>query len=76
MAQLLDIDLYEARITPDMLPDIVNKIVYHCEQPHGDFSFLLFYLLAQRANSENEVVMFTGDGPDETMGGQGAHHKH
>jgi asparagine synthase (glutamine-hydrolysing) len=76
VAALLGIELYEARITPDMLPDVMSKIAYHAEQPHGDFSFSLFYLLAQRANREDRVVMFTGDGPDETMGGQGAHHKH
>jgi len=69
VAGLLDIDLYEARITPEMLPDIAGKVAYHAEQPHGDFSFFLFYLLAQRANQQKKIVMFTGDGPDETMGG-------
>lgn len=76
VAGLLDMDLYEARFTPEMIPDIAGKVAYHAEQPHGDFSFFLFYMLAQRANLEDRVVMFTGDGPDEAMGGQGAHHKH
>jgi asparagine synthase (glutamine-hydrolysing) len=76
VAELLGIDLYEALITPEMLPDIAGKVAYHAEQPHGDFSFFLFYILAERANRENRVVMFTGDGPDEAMGGQGVHHKH
>ena len=73
VAKVLDIDLQEARITPDMIPEIANKVVYHAEQPHGDFSFFLFYLLAKRANEQNRVVMFTGDGPDEAMGGQFIH---
>lgn len=69
VAKLLDIDLHEARITPDMIPTIANKVVHHAEQPHGDFSFFLFYLLAQRANQDKKIVMFTGDGPDEALAG-------
>jgi asparagine synthase (glutamine-hydrolysing) len=76
VAGLLDIDLHEALITPEMLPDIAPQIVYHAEQPHGDFSFFLFYLLSQRASQQDKIVMFSGDGPDEAMGGQGVHHKH
>lgn len=69
VARLLDIDLHEARISPDMIPGIADKVAWHAEQPHGDFSFFLFYLLAQRANKENKIVMFTGDGPDEALAG-------
>ncbi len=69
VAKLLDIDLQEARITPDMIPGIADKVVYHAEQPHGDFSFFLFYLLAQRAHQGKKIVMFTGDGPDEALAG-------
>lgn len=69
VANLLDIDLSEARISADMIPGIAEKVVTHAEQPHGDFSFFLFYLLAQRANSQNKIVMFTGDGPDEALAG-------
>ena len=69
VAKLMDIDLHEARIMPDMIPGIADKVVHHAEQPHGDFSFFLFYLLAQRANQDKKIVMFTGDGPDETMAG-------
>lgn len=69
VAALLDIDLQEARISPDMIPGIAQKVVHHAEQPHGDFSFFLFYLLAQRANQQGKIVMFTGDGPDETLAG-------
>ena len=74
-AKLMDIDLFEAHFTPEMIPELAEKVAYHAEQPHGDFSFFLFYMLAERANRENKVVMFTGDGPDEAMGGQGVHHK-
>ncbi len=73
VADLLGIDLHEARITPDLIPGIANKVSFHAEQPHGDFSFFLFYLLAQRTHQGGKVVMFTGDGPDESMAGQHFH---
>lgn len=75
VADLLDIDLEEVKIMPDMIPDIASKVSYHAEQPHGDFSFFLFYLLAQRTQKNGQIVMFTGDGPDESMGGQHFHNQ-
>ncbi|MGI9316188.1 MAG: asparagine synthase (glutamine-hydrolyzing) [bacterium] len=68
-AEHLGIDLSEARISHEMIPDIAEKVSYHAEQPHGDFSFFLNYILAQRANKNGKIVMFTGDGPDEVMCG-------
>ncbi|MEQ1665622.1 MAG: asparagine synthase C-terminal domain-containing protein, partial [Bdellovibrionales bacterium] len=44
-------------------------VSYHAEQPHGDFSFFLFYILARQAHQENKIVMFSGDGPDESLFG-------
>lgn len=76
VAKLLDIDLQEAIIQPEMIPDIAKDVVYHTEQPHGDFSFFLFYLLAKRANGQGRIVMFNGDGPDETMAGFGHNQKY
>lgn len=68
-ASLMDIDLHEALINPATIPDIANHVSYHAEQPHGDFSFFLFYALAKQANNGKKIVMFGGDGPDETMAG-------
>jgi len=68
-ADHLGIALSEAKISYDMIPEIADKVVYHAEQPHGDFSFFLIYILARRANSNEKIVMFTGDGPDEVMCG-------
>jgi asparagine synthase (glutamine-hydrolysing) len=69
-AALMDIDLHEAFINPAAIPDIANQVSYHAEQPHGDFSFFLFYVLARQAHRQGKVVIFNGDGPDETLGGQ------
>jgi len=65
----LGIALSEAEISYDMIPEIADKVVYHAEQPHGDFSFFLTYILAREANKNDKIVMFTGDGPDEVMCG-------
>jgi len=61
----LSIPLSEALIKPEIIPDLAEKVSYHTEQPHGDFSFFLFYVLSKRAHEEGKIVMFTGDGPDE-----------
>lgn len=71
VASLLSIDLKGALISHEMIPDIAEKVSYHAEQPHGDFSFFLFQILAQQANAEGKIVMFTGDGPDEALSGFG-----
>ena len=68
-AQILGLLVEPALIDITMIPEIANKVSYHAEQPHGDFSFFLFYILARKANSSGKIVMFTGDGPDETLFG-------
>jgi asparagine synthase (glutamine-hydrolysing) len=67
VARELDINLSALDITPANIPEIANAVVRHAEQPHGDFSFFLFYLLSRRAHETGKIVMFTGDGPDEVM---------
>ena len=45
--------------------------IWHCDQPHGDTSFLAALLLSERAARDIKVVL-TGDGADELFAG---HHK-
>jgi asparagine synthase (glutamine-hydrolysing) len=58
-------------ISASEIPEIAAKVGYHSDQPHGDFSFYLFYLLSKKAHSMNKIVMFNGDGPDEALLGFG-----
>lgn len=44
------------------------KVIYHCEQPHGDASFIPTYALSQMAAQKVKVVV-TGDGSDELFAG-------
>ncbi|MEO5660383.1 MAG: asparagine synthase (glutamine-hydrolyzing), partial [Polaromonas sp.] len=63
----LDINLKPLDIKPADIPEIAQTVVRHAEQPHGDFSFFLFFLLSREAHKQGKIVMFTGDGPDEVM---------
>lgn len=55
------------RVAPDML-DLWPMATYHCDQPHGDVSFLPTYRVAELAAKHVKVVL-TGDGADELFAG-------
>lgn len=55
------------RVDPDML-DLWPMATYHCDQPHGDISFLPTYRVSQLA-AEHVKVVLTGDGGDELFAG-------
>jgi asparagine synthase (glutamine-hydrolysing) len=67
VASELNINLKPLDIKPADIPEIAQTVVRHAEQPHGDFSFFLFFLLSREAHKQGKIVMFTGDGPDEVM---------
>jgi asparagine synthase (glutamine-hydrolysing) len=55
------------RVSPDMLT-LWPFATYHCDQPHGDISFLPTYRVSQLAARHVKVVL-TGDGADELFAG-------
>lgn len=55
------------RVEPDML-DLWPLATYHCDQPHGDVSFLPTYRVSALASRHVKVVL-TGDGGDELFAG-------
>jgi asparagine synthase (glutamine-hydrolysing) len=55
------------RVEPDML-DLWPIATYHCDQPHGDVSFLPTYRVSELAVRDVKVVL-TGDGADELFAG-------
>ncbi|EHK8933806.1 asparagine synthase C-terminal domain-containing protein, partial [Escherichia coli] len=54
-------------VNPDML-ELWPTVIYHCDQPHGDASFMPTYKVAQLA-SEHVKMVLTGDGADELFAG-------
>lgn len=67
VANKFNIDLKALDITYSDIPEIAQTVVRHAEQPHGDFSFFLFFMLSREAHKNGKIVMFNGDGPDEVM---------
>lgn len=55
------------RVDPDML-DLWPMAIRHCDQPHGDISFLPTYRVSELA-AEHVKVVLTGDGGDELFAG-------
>jgi asparagine synthase (glutamine-hydrolysing) len=55
------------RVEQDML-DLWPMATYHCDQPHGDISFLPTYRVSELAVRYVKVVL-TGDGGDELFAG-------
>jgi asparagine synthase (glutamine-hydrolysing) len=55
------------KVEPDML-ELWPMATYHCDQPHGDVSFLPTYRVSELAVRDVKVVL-TGDGADELFAG-------
>jgi asparagine synthase (glutamine-hydrolysing) len=55
------------RVDPDML-ELWPMVGFHCDQPHGDVSFLPTYRVSEIAVRDVKVVL-TGDGADELFAG-------
>jgi len=55
------------RVAPNML-DLWPMATYHCDQPHGDISFLPTYKVSEMAAKHVKMVL-TGDGGDELFAG-------
>ncbi|OVE80238.1 asparagine synthase (glutamine-hydrolyzing) [bacterium J17] len=67
VAETFDTEHHAITIGDEVLarwPDVM----YYCDQPHGDTSFLPTLLLSELAASEVKVVL-TGDGADEIFAG-------
>ncbi|WP_446890895.1 asparagine synthase (glutamine-hydrolyzing) [Aeromonas veronii] len=45
-----------------------SKVTYHCDQPHGDVSFMPTYKVSELASQQVKMVL-TGDGADELFAG-------
>lgn len=63
------IDLHPIHYDHSIVPDNIADVLYHADQPHGDFSFFLIRKLCQAAHDAGVIVAFNGDGPDEVLSG-------
>lgn len=67
----LGIDITPIRYDWNIVPDTISDVLFHNDQPHGDFSFFLTRALCRRAHEDGVIVAFNGDGPDEVLSGFG-----
>jgi asparagine synthase (glutamine-hydrolysing) len=68
LAQRFDSEHYEAVLTEDDLPPLLEKLAYHYDEPFGDASSFPTYYVSKLAQQHVKVVL-TGDGGDELFGG-------
>lgn len=66
-ADRFDTDHVMERVSPDTL-GLWPLATWHCDQPHGDVSFLPTYRVSELASRHVKVVL-TGDGGDELFAG-------
>jgi len=67
VAQRYSTDHHEAIIEPRAV-ELVEKLIYHLDEPLGDFSVFPTYLVSHNARQEVKVAL-SGDGGDELFGG-------
>jgi len=60
--------LHKLEIVQPNLLSLWPMATYHCDQPHGDVSFLPTYKVAELASRDVKMVL-TGDGADELYAG-------
>jgi asparagine synthase (glutamine-hydrolysing) len=68
LAQHFGTEHYEANVTFDELPPLLETLVFHFDEPFGDASSFPTYLVSRLARQHVKVVL-TGDGGDELFGG-------
>ena len=67
VARHLGVDHRDKILHPDIL-ELFNKLLYHMDDPIGDFSIFPTYLVSGLAR-ESVTVVLSGDGGDELFGG-------
>ncbi|WP_239615847.1 asparagine synthase (glutamine-hydrolyzing) [Cohnella mopanensis] len=67
VADLFHTDHTMEKVDLNML-NLWSKMIYHCDQPHGDVSFMPTYKVSQLASKHVKMVL-TGDGGDELFAG-------
>ncbi|AZQ11100.1 asparagine synthase (glutamine-hydrolyzing) [Shewanella khirikhana] len=55
------------KVSPNLL-SYWDKVIFHCDQPHGDVSFIPTLKVAELASKKVKMVL-TGDGADELFAG-------
>ena len=74
LSKKLNMDHYYKNISDDEYWDILPKIQYYMDQPHGDPSCVALYFVSKIA-SEHVKVVLSCEGADELFGGYRIYHE-
>lgn len=72
VAKQIKADMYESNITPNDFKDVIEKVIYHLDEPTESFPDFSRYCVAKLA-SEHVKVVLTGHGGDELFAGYPVH---
>ena len=67
VARHFDTDHSEMMIDP-ITPEVIEKVVWHLDQPFSEFSVLPYFLICRKAR-EHVTVCLSGEGGDEVFAG-------
>jgi asparagine synthase (glutamine-hydrolysing) len=68
VAAQLGTEHHEIHVTSESLPDVLEKLVIHHDEPFSDAANIPLYLMCQQLGGKIKVVL-QGDGGDEIFGG-------
>lgn len=68
-AKAIGVDVTPVTYDESIVTENIQNFLFHADQPHGDFSFMLIRKLCQAAHDAGVIVAFNGDGPDEILSG-------
>jgi asparagine synthase (glutamine-hydrolysing) len=72
VARKLNLTYHEFEIQPDV-EDLMQKMIWHLDEPLSDPAALNVYLMAKAAREQGIVVLLNGMGADEMFGGYRKH---
>jgi asparagine synthase (glutamine-hydrolysing) len=72
VAQHFGVKLTEFEIRPQVA-DLLPKLLYFLDEPLADPAIINTYLIAQQARADGTIVLLSGQGADELLGGYRRH---
>ncbi len=68
LSQMLNIENYQKKISPEEFFDSLKTVLYHTDEPHANLSTPPLYFLSKLTKEKVKVVL-SGEGSDEMFGG-------
>lgn len=73
VAQHLDVNLHEIVVTPDVLINKIDELIYCLDEPQADPAPINAMIIAERARADGIKVLLSGAGGDDIFSGYRRH---